>query len=676
MQLCGVDVGGTFTDLIFFDSMTGEVVVKKVPSTPSDQSIGVEKGIEALRNHIPDFQLDILVHGTTVATNAILERKGVKTAFITTEGFKDIIDIGRQNRMDIYSLIPRRPVPPVPQNLRFGVKERIDASGSVLIPLEMVSIESIIKMVEEEQVKSVAVSLLFSFFNPRHEMSIGERFASRLPDVHVSLSSRVLPEFREYERSMTTVLDAYIAPITNNYFNSFVRRVQAKGITTPPLILLSNGGVTRIENAGQKPVETVLSGLAGGVLGGLFTTKELGINDALTLDIGGTSTDVACIKNGMNDITKENSIGDLPLRIPAMDVQTIGAGGGSIAKFEHGKLEVGPESAGADPGPACYDQGGNQPTVTDANLVLGLLNPDFFCGGILSINPALAKQVIKNFGEKAGFDSVESCTAGIIEVFETNISLALRKVSTERGHDPRDFSLIAFGGAGPLSACSLVDKLSMKEAIIPPYPGAWSALGLLTSDIRHDLSRSYLKPFNELTDTTVEQIFSPLARKAIAYCEADGFKARDVILSRSLDVRLQGQSYELTVPFNGNLEVASEEFDELHKRMYGYAAPDEQRVLVNLNLSATVKLPVIAWRSLSEGQADSRKAVQGYRTVLIHGEWVDKVPVYRRIKLLAGNVIQGPAIIEQADSTTFIDQGWTANVEKNSHIVIRRECYE
>ncbi|MHA2298729.1 MAG: hydantoinase/oxoprolinase family protein [Candidatus Hodarchaeales archaeon] len=673
MRSCGVDVGGTFTDLVYLDSSTGEVVVKKVPSTPLDQTIGVKLGIETLQNQVFGFQLDVLVHGSTVATNAILERKVAKTAFITTEGFKDIIEIGRQNRTDIYNLLPSRPAPLVPRELRFGIKERIATNGDVLTPFELQDLDSIIEILEKERVEAVAVSFLFSFFNDVHERFVGEQLISKLPGTHVSLSSEVLPEFREYERSITTVLDACIAPRMINYFNSFAIVAQEKGITASPLILLSNGGVTHIETASQKSVETILSGLAGGVLGGLATTSELGITNAITLDIGGTSTDVACIKDGKNEITRDNAIGDFPLRIASMDVQSTGAGGGSIAKFKHGKIEVGPESAGADPGPACYGLGGKHPTVTDAYLIMEMLDESNFCGGTVPINPDLAKHSIGNLAKETGFETIEECAAGIIEIFETNVNLALRKVSTERGHDPRDFSLIAFGGAGPLSACSLVDKLNMKEVIIPPYPGAWSAFGLLTSDIRHDLSRSYLKLFSELTDDLVERIFDELARTGISLCEADGFTSKDVTISRKIDVRLQGQSYELPIPYDGDLEVASREFDRLHEQMYGYSIPKEPRVLVNLRLSAIVELPSFLRVPLSKGSPNPSRALKGNRKIFLQGEWVEKVPIYRREQLLAGNIITGPAIIEQADSTTLVDQGWVATVEKNSHIVIRRE---
>jgi len=668
IRSCGIDVGGTFTDLIYFDSVSGNLELKKVQSTPADQSVGVIKGINELKSGIDGFNIDILVHGSTVATNAILERKGVRTAFITTRGFQDIIEIGRQNRKELYSLFPARNDVPVERKLRFGVDERITANGDILKPLDPDSLEEIIQELIENDVRSVAVSLLFSFFNSVHEKIIDEKIKEKCPKMHVSLSSYILPEFREYERSMTTVLDAYIAPIMKKYFFTLLKRL--RGISENPLILLSNGGVTQIRNAGHKSVETVLSGLAGGVLGGMASAIEYK-TDAVTLDIGGTSTDVACIINGKNAVINNSTIGGLPLKIPVMDVQTVGAGGGSIARLKHGKLEVGPESAGADPGPACYGQNGKQPTVTDANLVLGLLNPEYFCGGSILLYPSLAKKVMEEFSTKAGFTTIEECASGIIEIFENNVSLALRRVSTERGYDPRELALIAFGGAGPLHACSLVDKLKMKEAIIPPFPGAWSAYGLLRADIKHDLSKSLLKPLSAVSDEEIHESFRKLEEKGLELCKEDGFPPSDVLLSRSLDIRLHGQSYELIVPYDGKISDSSDIFDREHHRVYGYSVPSEPRVIVNLRLTAMVLMPKFRIKPVQKGSRDPKSALSGNRNIFIRDSWYN-APVYRRSRLLAGNIIQGPAIIEQPDTTVFIDHDWSVIVDR-SHIRLRRE---
>lgn len=673
MRLCGVDVGGTFTDLIYFNSDSGEIIVEKVPSTPTDQSIGVENGLNLLKRQFPDFNLDALVHGSTVGTNAILERKGARTAFITTKGFKDIIEIGRQNRLNIYDLNPKRPVSFVPEELRYGIKERVNSEGEIITPLDELELNNLIDFLKSTKPESLAVSLIFSFFNKKHEQLVSKYISKEFPNLHTSLSSNVLPEFREYERSSTTILDAYIAPLMKRYFTSFIQRIKANNLDVSPLILLSNGGVTQIKGAAsRKSVETVISGLAGGVLGGLTSTREMDHLNALTLDIGGTSTDVACIKDGKNEITRENRIGGVPLKISAMDVQTIGAGGGSIARLDKGIITVGPESAGAEPGPACYGKGGKIPTVTDANLVLGMFDPNYFCGGTVTIHSKLAEEAIGELSKQSGFNSLEECAAGIIEIYETNITLALRKVSTERGHDAREFSLIAFGGGGPLHACSLVDRLSMKDAIIPPFPGAWSAFGLLTADIRHDLSQSYLKDFSMINDEHLDREFTKLEVKGLELCKADGFELDRVYYKRMIDIRLKGQSYEITVPFNGNLKEASAEFDRIHKQLYGYSVPEEERVLVNLFLSSFVRLPKFSRNDLPIGDQNPYKsAIKGIRKVYVQGKWVE-AKIYDRWKLLANNVVEGPCIIEQTDSTTFVDNNWEGVVHKNGHILLRR----
>ncbi|NHJ01259.1 MAG: hydantoinase/oxoprolinase family protein [Candidatus Heimdallarchaeota archaeon] len=673
VRCLGIDIGGTFTDFIVIND-EGEVFLEKISSTPKDQSLGVRNGLIQLKKNTIISDLNILVHGTTVATNAILERKGVKTALLVTEGFSDVLEIGRQNRSKIYTLFPDRTEPLVPSNLRFGIEERIDSTGKVIIPLNLLQLSNILDEIAKNDVKSVAVSFLFSFFNSNHENRVYEEIKSFMPNLHVSTSNWVLPIFREYERTSTTVLDAYVAPIMQSYFTSFTEKVATEGINIPPLVLLSTGGVTQMKNAAERSVETVLSGLAGGVLGGLYSCRELGMTNALTLDIGGTSTDVAAILKGQVEISSNNEIGTLPLHIPAIAVRTIGAGGGSIARFEHGILRVGPESAGADPGPACYNLGGNLPTVTDANLVQGFLNPNYFAGGTLPIFPDLARKVVQKLSEELDFDSVEQCAAGIIEIFENNIALALRKVSTEKGYDSRNFALVAFGGAGPLSSCSLADRLAMSTVIIPPYPGVWSAYGLITADIRHDLSSSYLKPLlknDQKSNQILEEAFSSLAHRGIQMCVDDGFAEKDVLIARQLDIRLEGQSHELNVPYYGNLVAASHNFDRAHELAYGYSSPDEPREIVNLRVSAMVHLPKFSLPALKEGNIAINDGFIGTREVYLRGGYRE-VNIYQKSHLKANNVIIGPAIIEQTDSTTLVDIGWKARVKLDGHLLITK----
>lgn len=670
MKCLGIDVGGTFTDLIIVDSEKNLVMLEKVSSTPKNQSIGVKNGL--LKFQMPLDNLNAVVHGTTVATNAILERKGARTALLATAGFSDVLEIGRQNRTNIYSLYPERVEPLVPIGLRFDINERVIASGEIIVPLNLVDLENTITALKQKEVESIAISLLFSFFNSDHELRIEDEIRKQLPSVNVSRSSWILPVFREYNRTTATVLDAYVAPLMRNYFGSFLQTIQQQVITVPPLILLSTGGVTQIKNAAERSVETVLSGLAGGVLGGFYSCNELQIPNALTLDIGGTSTDVASIVNSKIEISTENEIAGYPIHLPSIAVKTIGAGGGSIARFDHGIFRVGPESAGADPGPSCYNQGGVKPTVTDANLVRGLLNPDYFCGGNLRIYPELARKVISVIADEMNFSSTEECAAGVIEVFENNIALALRKVSTEKGYDSRNFSLITFGGAGPLHGCSLAERLSMKQVVIPPYPGVWSAYGLLTADIRHDLSTAIIKPLNKMSNEQLEKPFANLVQQGVQMCIDDGFSKNDVLIARSLDIRLTGQSYELTVPFYGKIEAISHAFDEAHKQAYGYASPDAPREIVNIRVAASVPLPKFKLLTLPQGVDEPEDATKsGKREIFLNGEWL-KADIYQKSRLKASNLIHGPSIIEQADSTTLVDIGWVAEVKPDGHLVLQR----
>lgn len=670
MKCLGIDIGGTFTDFILIDANNDIVELHKVSSTVKDQSIGVKTGLNFFKMEIKD--LNVVVHGTTVATNAILENKGAKTALITTKGFSDVIEIGRQNRKNLYSFYPERVEPLIPRDLRFEIKERVDSNGKILQPLDRNNLDFIIEKLREEEVQSVAISLLFSFFNPKHELLIADEIKKKAPEISISRSSWVLPVFREFDRTSVTVLDAFVAPLMRKYFSSFEGKICEHGIAIPPLILLSTGGVTHIQNAAERSVETVLSGLAGGVLGGYFSSRSFEIPNVLTLDIGGTSTDVASIVNGEIAITTENSISGHPIPIPSIAVQTIGAGGGSIARQEYGILCVGPESAGADPGPACYNKGGKEPTVTDANLARGMLNPEYFAGGTLSIEPSLSSQVIAKLAKELQFNSVEECSEGIIEVFENNVALALRKVSTEKGHDSRNFALCCFGGGGPLHACSLAERLSMSTAIIPPFPGVWSAFGLLTADIRHDLTQSIIKPLNKSLPDILGTEFKGLVKQGIDMCIKDGFTEKNVVIMKDLDIRLVGQSYEITVPYDDEISIISESFDKAHEQAYGYCSPESPREVVNIRVSALVRLPKFSLASLPTGMKEPpEESFVGLRKVYLKQHWVD-VKIYQKSHLQSGNLINGPSIIEQADTTCFIDFGWLAEVLPDGHLILTK----
>ncbi|MFW9854830.1 MAG: hydantoinase/oxoprolinase family protein [Candidatus Thorarchaeota archaeon] len=665
MKCLGIDIGGTFTDLILVDTESNVKVIK-ISTTPKDHSNAIGNGLSQLGTE----GLDLLVHGTTLANNAIIEQKGAKTCLITTKGFKDVLEIGRQNRLEIYSLFPTRTPALVTRELRFEVDERIGPDGQVLRPLSTNTINDLMGLLERYEIESIAIVLLFSFFNPIHEKELAKSLNRNFPSINVSLSSHVLPVFREYARTAATVIDAYVAPLMKKYFSAFLTEVRKYTSKISPLVLLSTGGVTKIENASDRSIDTVLSGLAAGALGGLFSCTELDLTHALSLDIGGTSTDVASIVEGKMTITTEAEIEGFPLKIPTIDVQTIGAGGGSIAKYRFGLLNVGPESAGADPGPVCYNKGGIHPTVTDAYVVLGLINEESFCGGKIRIYPELARKAITELAVEMDI-TMEECASAIIRIFENNVELALRKVSTERGLDCRNFDLIAFGGAGPLAACALAERLSMKSIVIPPFPGVWSAYGLLTADIRHDLTRSYLKLLGELKASQLEATFADLAKQGVQLCIEDGFEEKDVLIARNLEIRLVGQSYELSVPYYGHIEVISDAFDKIHEKTYGYATPDDPKEIVNLRISAMVPLPRFRMPRLESGNAQTLETQPLSRSVYLDNRWQSSY-VHQKSRLKANNILKGPCIIEQDDTTILINLGWQAIVKSDGHMVLTR----
>jgi N-methylhydantoinase A len=530
----GVDVGGTFTDLVAV--VDGELVTAKVPSVRGAEATGVAAALRAA--NLP--AVDVLAHGTTVATNALLERRGARTALVTTEGFRDVLEIGRQARASLYDLAARHPAPLVPRELRFTVRERMGPDG-VLVPLDEGSLAAAVDAVRTADVEAVAVCLLFSFLHPEHERRVGETLRAALPGVRVSLSVELLPEFREYERCSTTVANAYLAPALSAYLSE---------IEPPPLVMQSSGGVVDAGSAAERPAACVLSGPAAGVAGAAFIAGIAGAPDVLTFDMGGTSTDVAAVLGGSAQVTAESVVGGVPIRFPMVDIHTIGAGGGSVAWLDDGgALRVGPRSAGASPGPACYGLGGEEPTVTDANLVLGHLRDGAVLGGEIRLDRSLAERAL----ERLGMDAHEAAE-GVVRVVDANMARALRVVSVERGIDPRGLALVAFGGAGPLHACSLAEELGIERVLVPRASGVLSALGLAVADLRRD----YLG-----WDAQVD--------------------LPGATVTRYVDARYPGQSHELTIEEGADFHAA-------HEQRYGFRLDGEPEI-VTRRLVATVSRP-------------------------------------------------------------------------------------
>ena len=639
----GVDVGGTFTDLVSLAD--GRIETAKVPSTPLDQAAGVMHAARVAS--VDATSVTALAHGMTVATNALLERRGARTALVTTAGFRDVLEIGRQNRPSLYQLHLDRPPVLVPRELRFVVRERMGPSG-VIEELSDSEIDRVVAEVKAAHVESVAVCLLFGYLHPEHEQRIGRAVRSALPDVRLSLSSEVLPEFREFERFSTTVADAYLGPKIASYLGHLANETHAAGIPRP-LVMQSSGGVVDIESAVERAASCVLSGPAGGVVGAAYVARASGYTNVLTFDMGGTSTDVAPIVEGMIETTTAAVVAGVPIKMPMVDVHTVSAGGGSVAWVDDGgALRVGPRSAGADPGPACYGRGGEEATVTDANLLLGYLQDGARLGGEIVIDKKASTAPIEGLGRRAGMDP-SAAALGVVQVANAEMGRALRVISVERGLDPREFALVAFGGAGPMHACALAEDLGMRIVLVPKASGVLSALGLAISDVRRDYVAPFLARLDDISDEKIEKGFQRL--------EEDGSRQLDTpSFSRRADLRYAGQSFELTVDADGpSLATA---FVAAHERRYGYSLDGAAIEVVNLRLVATESTSRPSLEEPPRRGAGSSRS----RRACFDGEWLD-VPVFERTTMGAGSRVRGPALVEFPEATCVVRPGWGGAVD-------------
>ncbi len=708
----GIDIGGTFTDFVLFDPLRGEIFTFKMPSTPHDPSEAVLQGlarINALHKNLGDLsepQAENLpplsiIHGSTVATNALLERKGASTALITTRGFKDVLQIGRQNRPELYDFASQPVAPLIPSNLRLEVDERVDRLGEALTALDEAQIDEILEQLERPQraddrqaqfqqesyptavgdrrsaVESIAVCLLFSFANPEHEKRIGEIL--RQAGFFVSASHEILPEYREYERTSTTVVNAYVTPVLDRYLAQL-----EKGLTSPDSrlptsgtahiqIMQSNGGSISIGEARQAGVRCVLSGPAGGVVGAQFlgeATKQVvqgsGNLKLLTFDMGGTSTDVALI-DGKPKITTDANVGGHPINIPLLDIHTIGAGGGSIASADvGGALRVGPESAGADPGPACYGKTKNgYPTVTDANLLLGRISPNHFLGGEMALYPQLAEAVIARLSTQLGLSPTETAL-GIIEIANAHMERALRVISIERGHDPRDFTLLSFGGAGGLHAADLARRLKIPQVLISPYAATFSAFGMLAADTVKDYTQTVMLP-GDRPYAEIAHRLDPLLDRGRRDLNQEGFAPQEIHLFPALDMRYRGQSFELKIPFEPGFADC---FHTEHERQYGYSRPDAKTEIVNLRLRAVGQVPAPKISDQPEGERDCRSAIIETRPV-VYPQGALQTPIYHGDDLQFGHQLEGPAIIVRRDTTILIRETDRAEMDRFGNLLIK-----
>jgi N-methylhydantoinase A len=650
----GVDVGGTFTDLVAI--WDGRLVTAKVPSTPRDQSVGVLAAVDG--SGVEAAAVQVFCHGTTVATNALLERRGARTALVTTDGFRDVLEIGRQNRPSLYDLARDRPPPLVPRELRFTLRERMGPAG-VVVPLDEEDLARVVAVLAGADVEAVAVSLLFGFLHPEHEQRVGAAIRQALPAVPVSLSCDLLPEFREYERTATVTADAYLAPRVAAYLGRLDARAQDAGLPEP-LVMQSAGGVAAIAVAAAHPARVVLSGPVGGVVGATYVAALSGYHDLLTFDMGGTSTDVALVVDGVVQTTTESELAGVPLKLPAVDVHSVSAGGGSVAWVdEGGALRVGPRSAGADPGPAAYGQGGDEPTVTDADLVLGVLRDAATLGGEIALSAERAVQALRRLGDRVEL-TVEQAALGVVRVAEAEMIRALRVMSVARGLDPRGLALLAFGGAGGMHACALAEELGMSIVLIPRAGGVLSALGLAISDLRRDYVAPLFGNVDALSPARLNEAWDALAECA----RADLAQPQ---LERLADLRYRGQSYELTVA-GTTPEAVTDAFHAAHERRYGHR-DDEIVEIVNVRLVATVPgdKPDIV-----EPEPTAAEARTGRRGVLVAGARIE-ADVFDRNLMGRGSTVSGPAVVEFSESTCLVRPGWTGVVDGAGTLVLRRE---
>jgi N-methylhydantoinase A len=681
--IIGIDIGGTFTDIAALDTNSGKHTATKVSSTPKDFSKGFFNGVDKILRitGAPPGDVLRLVHGTTVATNAILEYKGAKIGILTTKGFRDTLIVGRELRTEMYSVLfdPETPTFLCDRERILEIEERIDSQGNILTPLrEEAVIKAVDDLVKKHGVEAIVVSYLFSFFNPAHEDRTGQIIQERYPNVRISLSHKLNPRFREYERLVITAFDAYIGPVMERYIKKLEEGVRQHRINIVLQVMQSRGGITSATMCTEKPVVTLLSGLAGGVIGGKFIGSLCGRGNVITLDMGGTSNDVALIYRNKVHLSLEGKIGKYPCRQAMMDVNTIGAGGGSIAWVDPaGGLRVGPQSAGADPGPACYGWGGEEPTVTDASVVLGYLNPEYFAAGELNLNQELAKKAIqKRVATPLSMD-LEKAAAGIHRIVNNNMADQVRRISVYRGYDPRNFSLVAFGGAGPVAAGRLIQILGLKEAIIPPTPGVLSAFGLLAADIEHEEVVTYPAEASKVNPKDIEKILRRLEALCEQKREGVGISQTSLEVTHSTEMRYVGQSYELEVPFpEGRGEITQEVIQEVVKRFHGvhqsiyqHSKPNNPVEFIAFRTVFSQKpIPMPTLHKIGSGKKATPK---GKRQVYFdeNQRFVD-TPLYERERLVPKQVIKGPAIVEQEDTTTVIYPDQKAVVDEWGNLII------
>lgn len=668
------DIGGTFTDLVFYNMETGAYKAGKTLTTPRNLSDAVIKGIDG---EIADYSdIDFFVHGTTSGLNAFLERKGVKVALIATRGFGDVYEIGRGNRPEMYNLAFRKPAPLIKRVDAYEVEERILADGSVKTPLRVESVKAVLEKIRQGGYVSVAVCLINAYVNPEHEILLGELIKKELPGVSVSLSHQIAREWREYERTSTTVINAYIAPIVERYLTFLEDRMKNENFARNVHVMQSGGGVITAHIAKETPIQTLLSGPVGGAVGNKSLSELLGYKNLIGVDMGGTSYDVSMVIDGRPDVSTETRLEGFPILVPMVNIYTIGAGGGSIAWIEGGGLRVGPVSAGSVPGPACYGNGGTEPTITDANVVLGRIDPEGFLGGGMVLDKEAAEKAVKKIADRLNL-SVTETAEGICKIADAKMADAIRQLTVRKGIDPREFVLVAFGGAGPVHACLTAEELNIGTILVPEMPGTFSAWGMLQSDIRQDAVRTMksnldkisLDRINAVYDEMVEEISGLLAKQEIEKERAEYIK--------TVDMRYLGQEYTVRVSFeetgrvtNESLEMLKSAFHELHLQIYGHNNPQGEVEIVNVRLAGIGRLDKKP-HEMAKEMIDTAPVPRKKKKALFYGAEYDTA-FYSREALAPGQQFNGPAIIEELTATTVVPPGYRVSMDAYRNLLVKK----
>ena len=679
----GVDVGGTFTDICVFEEESEQIHIEKVPSTPKDSSEGIASGLESVLKRLNANGRDVvyLAHGTTVSTNTLIQHSGASTGLITTRGFRDLLEIARQTRPDLYDPQVDKPQPLVPRKFRLEVTERVYADGRVLTPLDEDEVREAVEKLKTAGVEAVAVCLLHAYLVPDHEKRIKSMLNEMLPGAYLSVSHEIVPEFREYERLSTTVVNAYLGLNIDYYMTHLERLVKDLGIGAKVYVTQSNGGLISTARARKNPVNTVLSGPSTGVIGSASTSRLAGFDDIITFDMGGTSTDVCLVENCRPHVTNLREIEGYAVKTPMIDVHTVGAGGGSIAWIDSGgHLKVGPQSAGSEPGPVCYGKGGATVTVTDANVVLQTLNPKHLLGGRMAIDADASKKAVRKLAGVLGLDAMD-IAKGIISLVVANMVRAIRVISVQRGYDPRNFTLVGFGGAGPLHAGWVARELNIKHILIPKHPGIECAFGILVADMRADFTRTKIISPEPKNIDEANSFFQTLENQARDWLLAEGLPPEQQAFRYSVDMRYQGQNFELTIPMPTSRLSASDmntllaSFFRVHEQNYGYSNPGAPTQLITYRVEALGLRPKINLKPKPPFQATTPSRVRNNRRVYFGqdlGGWVN-CDIYWREDLVAGNRISGPAMIEQMDTTTLLLPGHAAEVDDYLNFIIHTQ---